>query len=128
MIADGLPRLSPLNGHRVLPSNDKVALAVTERSVWVITACAYLRVRRDEFGARLADETLSLWGRLDDDVWHCHGAAYWRQASYGFIINLRPVAGPPDGYGITTGVVEASVALDRADLFTDSSVFDAMVG
>lgn len=128
MIADGLPRLSPLNGHRVLPSSDKVALVVTERSVWVITACAYLRVRRGEFGARLADETLSLWGRLDDDVWHCHRAAYWRQRSYGFIINLRPVAGPPDGYGITTGVVEASVALDRADLFTDIGAQRAMAG
>ncbi|HVT75921.1 MAG TPA: hypothetical protein VHD87_02740 [Acidimicrobiales bacterium] len=105
-------QLVPVADGPVLASLADAVVAVTPRSVWVITACSYMRSPRDAFAERLADEKLSLWGRLDDDVWHRHHGAFWRERNGGFIINLRPDAGPVDGYGIVTGLVEVAAALD----------------
>ncbi|HJT93432.1 MAG TPA: hypothetical protein VJ777_16100 [Mycobacterium sp.] len=102
----------PVADADLLTNPAEVVVVVTDRSVWVITVNAYLRMRRDKFRKRLVDETYSLWGRLEDDVWHPHRGAFWREARDGFIVNIRPEAGPADGYGITTGRVEAASMFD----------------
>lgn len=92
--------------------------------MWLITACSYLRMRRAGIREPVADESMSTWGRLDDDVWHRHRAAYWRACPGGFLIHLLPMIGPRGGEGVTTGRVEAAVLLDRDQLVEFWSVRD----
>jgi hypothetical protein len=84
---------------------------VTENSVWLLqpdvfgSGGKYMRMPRDE-GPRWA--TYSPWDRLTDGAWLDYEYARWTCSGLNpgeFRLNIKPVAGPPNGYGIATGVV-----------------------
>jgi hypothetical protein len=82
---------------------------VTESSVWLLDpvgidgAGRYLRMPRDE-APRC--RTHSAWDRLEDGKWLEYEYARWTSRGLRpgeFRLNIKPVIGPPLGYGIETG-------------------------
>ena len=108
--------VAPLRDTALLARDDEAVVLITAGSVWIVTPDRYLRMKRDEFAAVLGNETLALCNRLDYDTWHLHRGAWWRARNGTYAVQIRPVAGPADGYGIVTGDVEAAAAIDLADL------------
>ena len=83
---------------------------VTDSSVWIIRADAYLRLPRSETPR---PETASIGGRLADGRWHGHRGAWWVADGDRWRIRLLPVAGPPCGVGVITGpIVSCRAAFD----------------
>ena len=84
---------------------------VTESSVWLLLpeisggGGKYLRMPRDEAPRY---RTHSPWDRLEDGEWLEYEYARWTSRGLHpgeFRLNIKPVAGPPNGYGIVTGKV-----------------------
>jgi hypothetical protein len=88
-----------------------LARVVTESSVWLLlpdvlnVGGKYLRMPRDEAPRY---RTHSPWDRLHDGEWLEYEYARWTNTGLypgEFRLNIKPVTGPPDGYGIVTGKV-----------------------
>jgi hypothetical protein len=91
-----------------------VLCAKSENSLWLLDARApiprYMRIRVTPSTSPDA----SPWGRLDYETWLPYEYARWinpspfqapEVAPRELAINIKPVAGPTDGFGIITGVI-----------------------
>lgn len=84
---------------------DPPSLIVTESSVWLVTADAYLRSPRAHQADRPTHHVNAIDGRLDDNRWHRHRGASWSAQPGWTRLRIRPETGPTHGYGIVTGGV-----------------------
>lgn len=96
---------------------DPVAVVTTERSVWLVDATAYTRLPKEE-GPVEGRSHLSDWDRLRDGRRLPLREATWAvEVSSGTLrMRILPLAGPPDGAGVVTGVVVQAIGLAVDDV------------
>lgn len=90
----------------IVVEKDHSLIIFTERSNWSLYDGIYIRSPRNDRNG-MEDLTIqnAIDGRLDDNTEHQYKYARWIKFGEEWKINIKPVVGPIDGYGILTGIV-----------------------